>query len=175
MCPAAEDDVGFILSLRAEAARWLAEDKRITQWEKAWPTLEAQRRRILEAIREGRTWMLRAPSKPLATITLCDEDCYGFWRGSLRESPPEGDRAVYIHRLIVSRRHRGLGARIIDWAAERGRERGARWLRLDIWRDNPGLEAYYRSQGFTKAADIPEDVLDELGLTGYPSTVLMHR
>ncbi|MBG0814995.1 N-acetyltransferase [Planomonospora sp. ID82291] len=162
-----------ILSMRAEASEWLALRKQVNQWEKAWPTSEAQERRILEAIRKGRTWMFHAVrGHPCATVTLCDEDGAGFWRRTVDDEP-----AVYVHRLIVRREFHGraLGARILDWAAERGSRRGMKWMRIDIWRGNPGLEEYYVRQGFAKAGDIPQRVLDELGMPDYPSTVLMQR
>ena len=61
------------------------------------------------------------------------------------------ERAVFVHRLITSRKYAGLGlgAELIDWAGLRGcREYGAKWIRIDVWRTNTGLHDYYKSKGF---------------------------
>ena len=60
--------------------------------------------------------------------------------------------AVYVSRLIVSRRHagEGVGADLIDWAGQRGALGwNAELIRVDVWTSNDALQAYYKRQGFT--------------------------
>jgi GNAT superfamily N-acetyltransferase len=82
----------------------------------------------------------------MATITADPED-YPIW-------PPEWQRepAVYVRRLVVRRDYagRGLGAALLDWAGLTARrEAGAQWIRVDVWRSNKELHAYYERRGFT--------------------------
>ena len=43
----------------------------------------------------------------------------------------------------------GIGAFILDWAANRAAKLGRKWIRLDAWRSNQALQTYYKRQGFT--------------------------
>jgi len=73
------------------------------------------------------------------------EEAAPFWR-------PADDRsgALYLSHLAVDRAFAGLGvgAWLLGEAAEEAARRGKRWLRLDAWRTNARLHAYYRRQGF---------------------------
>ncbi|MER5914752.1 GNAT family N-acetyltransferase [Streptomyces sp. NPDC001982] len=67
--------------------------------------------------------------------------------------------ALCVHRMAVARSASGVGvgARLLDWAAERAARQGKHWLRLDAWKDNEGLHRYYKSVGFTlvRIIDLP--------------------
>ncbi|MFJ9868869.1 GNAT family N-acetyltransferase [Streptomyces sp. NPDC101165] len=67
--------------------------------------------------------------------------------------------ALYLRRMAVSRDAGGggVGARLMDWAADRAAAQGKRWLRLDAWKDNEGLRRYYKGAGFTlvRIVDLP--------------------
>jgi GNAT superfamily N-acetyltransferase len=69
------------------------------------------------------------------------------------------DAALYVHRMAVSRKAAGanVGAVLLDWATERAFEAGKTWLRLDAWKDNPGLHRYYEKVGFqlVRIVDLP--------------------
>ncbi|MBE1497517.1 GNAT superfamily N-acetyltransferase [Amycolatopsis lexingtonensis] len=81
---------------------------------------------------------------PVATMTLGEETA-DFWR-------PADDRcaALYLSHLAVDRAFAGLGvgAWLLEEAAKETARRGKRWLRLDAWKSNARLHAYYRRQGF---------------------------
>jgi GNAT superfamily N-acetyltransferase len=66
---------------------------------------------------------------------------------------------LYLRRLMTSgdARCRGLGPRILDWAAERARDAGDRWLRLDAYSTNTALHAKYIERGFTHVRTV-EDI-----------------
>ncbi|GIH91557.1 GNAT family N-acetyltransferase [Planobispora siamensis] len=173
-------DREVVVALRREASEWLAVEG-IGQWEKPWPSEAEQNARIDAAIARGGTWMFCEGGVTGATVTFFGEDRGGFWEPTLRRSGTgtavASAPALYLQRMIVGAAWRGrkVGARILDWASECGRRSGAEFLRVDIWRGNDGLEAYYSRQGFTRAGVIPDDVLRDLGFPEYPSTVLMQR
>jgi hypothetical protein len=108
------DDLGVILTLRTEASEWLAQ-RGIDQWAVAWPNPEQQNRRILTSIEAGETWMIRDENEAtMATVALDTFSDPRLW------TPDEqADPAMYMHRLIVRRKHAGLGSEIMDWACHR--------------------------------------------------------
>jgi GNAT superfamily N-acetyltransferase len=150
-------DFAAIVDLIQEASRWLRE-KGTTQWDRPWPSRGARDSRIRAALAQGKTWICWDHEVPAATITI-DPDEDPYWAAEDRAEP-----AVYVHRLVVSRRcsGQGLGAALLDWAGLKGRrEHQARWIRVSAWTDNQGLHAFYEKQGFSGHGFHPDD--------GYPS------
>ncbi|WP_160146965.1 GNAT family N-acetyltransferase [Thermomonospora echinospora] len=134
-----------VIGLIDEASQWLRL-KDTDQWARPWPDEESRRQRILDGLRTGTTWIVRDGTVPVATVSMTDEGNPLLWR------PDElAERAVYLHRLVISRKYagHGLGAALLEWAAQEGRrEYDATLLRIDVWRDNLDLHAYYRRLGF---------------------------
>jgi GNAT superfamily N-acetyltransferase len=64
--------------------------------------------------------------------------------------PADGEPALYLAGMVVSRRARGrgVGGHIIRWCAVEARRRGCRLVRLDCHAGNPWLCRYYESHGF---------------------------
>ncbi len=163
---AGTDDYGAVSILRAEARRWLR-TKSTDQWSEPWPSEDARERRILGAIRAGRTWIAWDGAIPAATVTASPNH-HEIWPEENRRDP-----AVYIRRLVVSRDPKymghGLGAQLLDWAGLRAsREYGARWQRVDVWTTNTRLHDYYRDQGF-EFCGFCEWIVD------YPSAALFQK
>ncbi|MEV6891007.1 GNAT family N-acetyltransferase [Kribbella sp. NPDC051137] len=156
------DDLGVILALRTEASEWLAQ-RGVDQWAVAWPNPEEQNRRILASIEAGETWMVRDENEAtMATLALDTFSDPRLW------TPEEqADPAMYMHRLIVRRKHAGLGTEIMDWACHRAHRLGLHWLRIDVWTDNTDLHNYYLHNGFKHVRT--------LDLTDYPSGALFQR
>jgi GNAT superfamily N-acetyltransferase len=141
---ASERDYRQVQELIKDATHWLR-TMSTDQWAKPWPSEEGRKRRIQAAIQAGQTWIVWDSALPVATVTASRED-HEIW-------PPEKHRdpAVYVARLVVRRQYsgRGLGAELLDWSGLRAnRHYGARWVRVDVWRTNAKLHAYYRQQGF---------------------------
>jgi ribosomal protein S18 acetylase RimI-like enzyme len=142
--PATPNDVDDLMRLRTEAERWLA-DAHIDQWSN--PEFGAKAiDKWLVAINSGLTWVIvDEDHRVRATVSTGAADL-DFWT-------PEDDpsNARYIYKLIVSRNAAGtnLGARILDWSARVAAVEARRWLRLDVWRTNTGLQGYYERLGFT--------------------------
>jgi GNAT superfamily N-acetyltransferase len=88
-------------------------------------------------------WRKTAGSSGTITVDDCaDEE---FWRP---EDDP--DDALYLHRMVTTREVAGreIGSALLDWASCRAAALRKRWVRLDAWRSNPGLQRYYADRGF---------------------------
>ena len=153
-------DYGAVKSLLEAAARWLR-TKPTDQWEKPWPNEAGRNLRAWAAIQADRTWIAWDGTLAAATITVSPNH-HAIWPEKNRNDP-----AVYVRRLVVSRRHSGLGlgAQLLDWAGLRAaREYGARWVRVDVWTTDTQLHDCYRRQGFEfcgfcEQADYPSAAL----------------
>ncbi|MBD2829933.1 GNAT family N-acetyltransferase [Streptomyces globisporus] len=143
--PADQTDANTLMTLRTEAESWLAAAG-VDQWRDPatrGPAL-AKWRQNIEA---GRTWVVTGEASPavLATVTLDGAD-RDFWRE--QDNP---DSALYVAKLITSRTAGGqhLGGRILDWVGAAARAADRPWVRLDCWRSNTKLQAFYLAEGFT--------------------------
>ncbi len=69
-----------------------------------------------------------------------------FWQA---EDAPNS--ALYVHRMVIDRSASGrnVGGQLLDKAEELAASKGKSRLRLDAWRTNEKLHAYYMKQGFT--------------------------
>lgn len=142
--PARADDVPVLMKLRTEAEQWLG-SKGTDQWSDP----ETGGKAITKwraSIDEGRAWVVvdRADDV-LATVSRGPVD-RDFWTDDDR---PEA--ALYLYKLIVARRAAGrqLGARLVDWTSRLAALEGREWVRIDTWRTNEELHAYYERLGFT--------------------------
>jgi hypothetical protein len=157
-----------IYDLLGEATAWLR-GKDTDQWEKPWPSREARDRRILTGLENGGTWIVRDALGPVATITVATRPDPGVW-SDLEPGCDLADRAVYVHRLITSRKYAGLelGSELIDWAGYYGeRLYGAQWIRVDVWTSNLALHAYYTKRGFLSCGSCADPC--------YPSRALFQK
>jgi hypothetical protein len=161
-------DRDAIYELLDEATTWLR-GKDTDQWAKPWPSREARDRRILTGLENGRTWIVRNPLGPVATITIATRPDPGVW-SDLEPGCDLADRAVYVHRLITSRKYAGLelGSELIDWAGCYGELLyGAQWIRVDVWTSNVALHTYYTERGFRPCGSCADP--------GYPSRALFQK
>lgn len=164
LCCADKNDHDAIVGLIDAAAEWLRGTQDTDQWAQPWRSEEDRSNRILRDLMTGKTWLLRDRGLAVATITADPED-YPIW-------PPERQRepAVYVRRLVVSREHAGrrLGTTLLDWAGLTARRSyQARWIRVDVWRTNKELHAYYERQGFTSCGGCTDPA--------YPSGALFQK
>lgn len=151
--PAVHDDLASILNLRQEAERWLRE-RGVEQWTDSWS--EHARKLIATNLAEGKTYVIAAeddPDRITATVTLNGPDL-DFWT-----EDDDLESASYLYKLIVSREAAGsgLGDAILNWASERAAASGKRWLRIDVWRDNHGLQGYYLKRRFEHVRTVERD------------------
>jgi len=145
-------DLDAILGLRQEAEQWLRE-RGIEQWTDSWS--EHARKLIADNLAAGKTSVVTRDGEDqvVATVTLNGPDL-DFWTEA-----DDLDSATYLYKLIVSRSKAGtgLGDAILNWASERAAQDGKRWLRIDVWRDNHGLQDYYLKRGFHHVRTVHRD------------------
>ncbi|MFC9623627.1 GNAT family N-acetyltransferase [Streptomyces sp. NPDC056930] len=131
------------MALRTEAESWLG-----TKGTDQWSDPETGTKAITKwraSIDEGRAWVVEGEAGAiLATVSRGPVD-RDFWTD---DDCPE--TALYLYKLIVSRSAAGrrLGERIIDWTSRLAAIEGRDWVRIDTWRTNTGLHAYYERLGF---------------------------
>jgi len=166
-------DLDEIRGLVREAAEWLRTSKDTDQWANPWPDPARQTERILNDLLKGKTWIVWDGTSAAATITVDTEEPLHLneqpvWPAHKRREP-----ALYVRRVIVSRRYAGLGlgAALLDWAADVAkRDHRAALIRIDVWTTNTELHAYYEGQRFTR-----REGRDPRELAGYPSQALFER
>lgn len=143
--PAALDDVEVVLALLAEAAEWTASIG-FANWPARFP-----RAVVTHGIAERELYVVHERDAIVATVALQWSDVM-FW------GEREAD-AGYVHRLTVRRDRAGtgLGATILDWAAQQVRAADRDWLRLDVPADNLPLCGYYERLGFEYRGDAEGD------------------
>ena len=91
---------------------------------------------------------------PIAVIAISRDGDPDFWTpGELAEP------AVYLSKAAVlpSQAGRGIGALLFRWATDYAARLGVDWVRLDTWRTNTDLHAYYARRGWqrVRAMDVP--------------------
>lgn len=170
LCAARPGDLETVVRLIRGAAHWLGSEG-IDQWQEPWPDRAGQRERVLNDLFKGKTWLLCDGPAVAGTITVDTDEPLDVNERPVW--PPDKDQqpAVYVRRVIVSRRyaHQGLGAALLDWAADVAkREHKAALIRIDVRTTNEKLHAYYKRQRFTRCPD-PQ------GLGDYPSQALFER
>lgn len=137
---AGEADIRTVVQLWEHAAEWLR-SRGIDQWQ--YPP---RADRIKENVQAGECWIIEDAAVPVATITVDAHADSDFWSSEEAAEP-----ALYVHRMAVRRdvSGSGLGSAMLDWAGQQAQAQGKAWLRLDAWRSNTELHAYYQRQGFT--------------------------
>jgi GNAT superfamily N-acetyltransferase len=136
-----------VLRLVKEASDWLR-TKDTDQWAVPWPDRKGRDARVRRDLEEGKIWIVWDGKCAAATVTIAEEPNDAVWSGCECDLT---EPAVYVHRLIISRRYagRGLGAELIDWTGLRGRDlKGAKWIRIDVWTNNTKLHHYYKMSQF---------------------------
>lgn len=140
-------DLATLLSFREEAAAWLR-GLGSDQWSRPYPA-----DKLLATIEAGIVFMLRDGHTTAGTITLTPDAEEGLWTGDELSEP-----SMFVNKLTIARAYAGhnLGGRLLDWAGDRAHRAGARWLRLDAWTTNEGLQRYYLAQGFRHVRTVHE-------------------
>lgn len=141
------DDVTKLLAFREEASAWLRE-LGSDQWQRPYPA-----DRLLATIEAGSVFTVTDGGATVATITLDAQAEEGLWTEEELREP-----SLFITKLTVARSHAGrnLGGKLLDWSSDRAYNAGAKWLRLDAWTTNEGLQQYYLQRGFEHVRTVRE-------------------
>jgi GNAT superfamily N-acetyltransferase len=142
------DEVDTVAAMWTDAGQWLATIGS-DQWQ--YP---ARTERIAASIAAGECWLVERAGVLVATVTLDGYADPDFWTAA--DQPAS---ALYVHRMVVARAAAGagLGSALLDWAGAQAEATGKQWLRLDAWRTNQRLRAYYEGEGFAlvRVVDLP--------------------
>ena len=134
-------DYEDLVALRLEAETWLR-----AAGTDQWSATERGIGDIEKHVTAGRTWVVLpdGPGPIPATITLNGPDA-DFWTED--DDPGSG---LYVYKLIAARARKGaqLGDALLDFAGEQAEAQGKPWVRLDCWRTNTALHAYYLARHF---------------------------
>jgi ribosomal protein S18 acetylase RimI-like enzyme len=143
--PAKVNELGFVLEILEEAARWTE-----SQGLAGWRPGSFQTDRIREQISRREVFLARFGGQMVGTVTLQWSDA-PFWG----DRPPD---AGYVHKLAVKRDFsgRGFGVEILRWAENQAITRRKGFLRLNCFADNTRLRRYYELLGFEQKGEIME-------------------
>jgi GNAT superfamily N-acetyltransferase len=142
-------DAKQVEALLAEASEWLA--SRGISWLRDGPGP------VPERIARGEVWAVRTqPDSPLiATVSIDEVPDPELWGAQ----PPD---ALYVHRMTVTRTQagQGIGALLLDFAADYTARVRRTWVRLDTNKSNTRLQAYYAANGFrhVRTVDLPHRI-----------------
>ncbi|MDQ1305475.1 MAG: hypothetical protein QG671_1306 [Actinomycetota bacterium] len=162
---ATDADLDALVGLRRYAEQWLHAEG-IDQW-----TDHARGARTIQTgIATGTSLVVQtAAGGVIASFSLAGPDL-DFW------TPGDDlDAALYLYKFMIGPQGRGtgLGDALLDWACSRATEHGKRWLRLDCWRTNTRLQAYYARRGFTLVRTVTVPGRDSGALLQRPATMRM--
>jgi predicted N-acetyltransferase YhbS len=140
---AAPGDAAEVSAILQEAAKWL-DDRGMRLWQAG----ELSPSSITRDLSEGVIFIAEDEGAAAGTIRFQLEDAQ-FW-----PDIPAGESA-FVHRLAVRRRYAGglVSSELLQWAVERTRELGRRFLRLDCEAERPRLRAVYERFGFRHHSD----------------------
>jgi diamine N-acetyltransferase len=67
-----------------------------------------------------------------------------------------GRKVIELKQLYTdpARTGEGIGARLMDWALDEARGRGADEMQLSVWCGNASAQRFYARYGFAKVADV---------------------
>ncbi len=139
---AGQEDLDSLVSMYQATQRWLS-NKGLDQW--SANTEDKVRKSIACSIEHGECYIAEEGGQRIGMITVDGYADPEFWGPEDRP-----DDALYLHRMIVDRAAAGknVGGKLLDWAECIAAKRGKALLRLDAWRTNSDLHAYYERQGF---------------------------
>lgn len=147
--PASMSELDVVLGLLKERIDWLR-----AQGSDQWSAWETWRAKIQPALERGHVWLLLDGSDPIGTVSVEFQGDHDFWSGDERAEP-----AAYLSKLAIRLDHAGheLGALLTSWVRDYAYRRGCRYVRLDAWKTNDRLHAYYASRGwkYVRTVDNP--------------------
>jgi GNAT superfamily N-acetyltransferase len=131
-------DAAIVQEMLEEAAQWV-DALGVVMWEEG----ELAPDRVDSEIAAGQFFIAEVDGDAAGALRFQLEDRL-FWPDLVQ------DDSAFIHRLVVRRRHKGLGVStaLMQWAASRARKLGKRYLRLDCDANRPKLRTLYEGFGF---------------------------
>ena len=133
------EDARALLETLMEAAQWVEQMDGTIMWVEG----ELEEHRVRAEAEAGMFVVAEADGTIVGAIRFQLEDQL-FWPDL------DGRDSAFAHRLAVRRSHAGQGisTALMQWAVDRARSLGKRYLRLDCDADRPRLRALYERFGF---------------------------
>ena len=137
-------DVDAVVALDESAAAWV----RSLGFDPGEPPIPL-RDIVARRVARGEAYIARLGATLVGTLAVQWEDRALWGEADI------GD-ALYVHGLMVSRAHigMGIGRALLEWAGRAAAHAGKTLVRLDCRADNPALRAYYEHAGFTYRGDV---------------------
>jgi GNAT superfamily N-acetyltransferase len=143
------DDAAAIHALLLEAATWVdalgdtGVPERRRRRTRMWEHGELERAQVDAEVAAGQFLLADIDGQAAGAIRFQLEDLL-FW-----PDIPQADSA-FVHRIVVARAFKGQGVSraLLQTTADRARDLGRRYLRLDCDHDRPKLRALYEDFGF---------------------------
>jgi GNAT superfamily N-acetyltransferase len=165
--PGGPDDTGIVLRLLDHATAWLVARGRTGQWGTEPASTDPRR------IAQADAW---ASSGGLHLAMLGDRPVGALVVGTATDDvPPATQPELYVRLLVTDRAYAGLGigARLLDHAAELARARGLGLLRVDCYGgDDRALVRFYEGCGFTATESF---TVTRPGRDPWPGQLLVRR
>ncbi|WP_406369160.1 GNAT family N-acetyltransferase [Streptomyces sp. NBC_00647] len=145
--PGGPADAATILGMLDAAVVWMNGRGNTEQWGTTPYSLTAGGvERVHRYTTENAPYLAESDGTPVGALVLDS--------GPSPHMPvkPAGEPERYVRLLVSDRRHagRGIGAALLEHAAEETRRAGVALLRVDCWAGGGGeLVAYYERNGFT--------------------------
>ncbi|WFF09613.1 GNAT family N-acetyltransferase [Micromonospora sp. WMMD1076] len=165
--PGGPGDAPTLLRLLDSATAWLAELGRTDQWGIEPASIDPRRIAQAEAWATGDGLYLAEIDATVAGALVV-----GAATGYV---PPATEPELYVNLLVTDRAYagRGVGARLLAYAAELARERGVGLLRVDCFRSpDRALVRFYERCGFTATEPF---TVERPGREPWPGQVLERR
>ena len=137
--PATVDDTPALVATLTEAADWVQRLDGTVMWVEG----ELEEDRVRSEAEAGMFVVAEAEGEVVGAIRFQLDDQL-FWPDI------DGRESAFVHRLAVRRSHAGQGisTALLQWAADRARGLGKRYLRLDCDADRTRLRELYERFGF---------------------------
>ncbi|MFC0624748.1 GNAT family N-acetyltransferase [Kribbella deserti] len=137
-----EEHRELIHRLRNEAEEWVA-SKGLDQYT-AGPNSKSEfAHSDIDRLFDAGQFVGIAPHDQVVAVVAVTEPDADFWTPE-EIAEPQG----YLSRFLVAEHGKHYGANLLSAVKTAEMRRGSRWLRLDVWRTNTALHAYYMRQGF---------------------------
>lgn len=143
---ATTQDQESILHLYQRATEQLKSNG-IIQWNEEYPSAVTLRQNL----EQGATWVIRDEGKPIATITM-DEEQDPQYENIQWAFPSQ--KTLVVHRLCVSPdyQQRGLARLLMQFAESFAARHQFQVIRLDAFLGNPYSQRLYKSLGYHEPA-----------------------
>ncbi|WP_225731438.1 MULTISPECIES: GNAT family N-acetyltransferase [unclassified Nocardia] len=141
-------DIPAVLALGDEAVVWMNARGNTRQWGTSpWTGNERREAKIRRNAESGGMRIMEDGDGSVVGVLVVTETPQDY-------VPAVDERELYVNLLLTSRRHRGLGATLIDRAKTEAAQRGIDLIRVDCYAGGGGeLVKVYENYGFSRVQE----------------------